>query len=97
MNVVIYKIYLLRDSAAGVYLFEAPSLLLPPPPYTLFILYVYTLYLFTQGRGGGVVELTREKVRGATVHKAPSKTPTWLTVSSVNFLDGGILVWCLYG
>jgi hypothetical protein len=27
--------------------------------------------------------LTREKVRGATVHKAGSKIPTWLTVSAV--------------
>jgi hypothetical protein len=50
---------------------------------------VYTVYfiqyLFTQGRGeGGVgtVEITKEKVRGATVHKAGSKTPT-LTVSPV--------------
>jgi hypothetical protein len=35
---------------------------------------VYTVYLFTQGREGG--ELTREKVRGAIVHKAGSKKPT---------------------
>jgi hypothetical protein len=34
---------------------------------------VCTVYLFTQGRGG---ELTREKVRRATVHKAWSKIPT---------------------
>jgi hypothetical protein len=31
-----------------------------------------TVYLFTQGRGGG--ELTREKVRGATVHKGVKNT-----------------------
>ncbi len=32
-------------------------------------------------RGGG--GLTREKVRGARVHKAGSKIPPWLTVSPV--------------
>jgi hypothetical protein len=30
--------------------------------------YIYTAYLFTQGRGGG--ELTGEKIRDAIVHKA---------------------------
>jgi len=35
-----------------------------PPLHPVF---VYTVYLFTKGRG---VELTREKVRGAIVHKA---------------------------
>ncbi len=32
---------------------------------------VYSVYLFTHGRGGE--SLTREKVRGATVHKAAEK------------------------
>ncbi len=55
---------------AGVYLSEAPS----PPLHTV---YVCTVYLFTQERGG---ELTSEKVEkvgggGATVHKAGSKIP----------------------
>jgi hypothetical protein len=36
---------------------------------------VYTVYSFTQGKGEGE-ELTREKVREATVHKAGSKIPT---------------------
>jgi hypothetical protein len=41
-------------------------------PLTHCIRVVYTtLYLFTQGRGGG--ELTREKVRGAILHKAGRK------------------------
>ena len=35
----------------------------PPPPYT-------------QGTGGAGGELTKEKVRGATVHKAGLKIPT---------------------
>jgi hypothetical protein len=34
-----------------------------------------TVFLFTQVRGEGG-ELTREKVRGATVHKAGLKIPT---------------------
>ncbi len=59
------------------YLSKAPSPPMTPyfPPYTLYSVYVYTVYLFTQGRGEGV-ELTREKVRGAIVHKAGSKIPT---------------------
>jgi hypothetical protein len=57
-----------RDFVAGVYLSEAQNLI-PPPPY------VYTVYLLIHtGKGGG--ELTREKVRGATVHKAGSKIQT---------------------
>ncbi len=44
---------------------------------------LYMLYFDTgKGKGGGE-SWTREKVRGATVHKAGSKIPTWLTVSSV--------------
>ncbi len=49
----------------------------PPPPNHTVCLYS-TLIL---GRGGG--RWTREKVRGAIVHKAGSKIPTWLTVSPV--------------
>jgi hypothetical protein len=51
----------------------------PYPLPTLNTVYVYAVFLFTW-KGG---ELTREKVRGATVHEAGSKIPTWLTVSSV--------------
>jgi hypothetical protein len=54
-------------SVCGPFPFYDP--ILHPPPHTV---YVYTVYLFTQGRGGGR-ELTREKVRGAIVHKAGRK------------------------
>jgi hypothetical protein len=53
-----------RDFAAGFYMSGTPFLLMTP----------YLPPLHTQGKGGG--ELTREKVRGATVHKAGTKIPT---------------------
>ncbi len=66
-----------KNFAAGVYLSESPfPPMTPYPPYTL-----HSEYLFTQSGGG--VELTREKVRGAPVHKVGSKIPTRLTVSPV--------------
>ncbi len=69
-----------------------PPLLWPhyPPFYTLH----GTVYLFTQGKGGG---LTREKVRGAIVHKKPVKNTNmsdqklYLTTEKTTFR-----VWCLY-
>ncbi len=55
------------------YLSEAPphfyDPILPPPP--LHTVYVHTVYIFTQGGGGG--ELTRETVRGAIVNNAGQK------------------------
>jgi hypothetical protein len=75
-----------------------------PPLYTV---YVHTVYLFTQGRVEVGECCTREKVRGATAHKAGSKIPTLLTVSPVYntpaakslyrsiFLDDEILLCCL--
>jgi hypothetical protein len=69
------KSYLERDFAADVYLSEAT---LPPmTPYTplLHTVHVYTVcILIHTGKGEG--ELTREKVRAATVHKARAKIPT---------------------
>ncbi len=63
------------------YLCECPLLPyydpIPPPPLTHRIR-VCPVYLLTQGgraKGRGE-ELTREKVRVATVHKAGSKIPT---------------------
>ncbi len=57
---------------------EAPSPPLTPIIPPLHTVHVYTVYFFTQGRGEEG-ELTREKVRGAIVHKAG--IPTSLTVS----------------
>jgi hypothetical protein len=48
-----------KDFAAGFNLSEAQNL--PPPLDTV---YVYTVYLFTQGSGGEGESWTREKVRG---------------------------------
>jgi hypothetical protein len=42
------------------YLSEAPSPPMTPYPPTLHTVYVYTVYLFTQGREGGMGELTRD-------------------------------------
>jgi hypothetical protein len=52
--------------------FYMPEASSPPmTPYSpLNTVYVYTVYLVTQGRGG---ELTREKVRGTTVQKSGRK------------------------
>jgi hypothetical protein len=52
---------------------EAPSPPMPHTPPLLHNVYVYTVYLFTEGRGRGGGELTREKVRGAIVDKAGGK------------------------
>ncbi len=58
-----------------------------PPP--LHIVCMYTVNLFTQGRGrgGGKESWTREKVRGATVHKEGvehTNMTDWLYLQSIN-------------
>jgi hypothetical protein len=62
-NVVIKKLTCKGYFAADVYLFEAQNPIPPPPLHTV---YVYTVR--GEGRNG-----TREKVRGATVHKLGEK------------------------
>jgi hypothetical protein len=55
-----------------VFICLRPRIAYPP---SLHAVLVYTVYLFTQGRGDGG-ELIREQVRRATIHKAGSKIPT---------------------
>ncbi len=43
-------------------------------PHGLITLYVYIYCMYSHRKGGG--ELTKEQVRGATVHKVGSKIPT---------------------
>jgi hypothetical protein len=64
----------LRDFAAIVYLSEAQNVISPPSPLTHCIR-VYSI-LFLRRREGGGGGSPREKVRGATVHKAGSKIQT---------------------
>jgi hypothetical protein len=67
------KIYQRRDLAAGEYLSEAPS-----PPMTPYSATPYTLYTCVQHTSSHREEdewgeLTREKVRGAMLHKVGRK------------------------
>ncbi len=71
------KIDLWRDIWAGVYLSVAQN---PTIPILTHCIRVYSI-LIHKGKGGG--ELTREKVKGAIVHKAGSKVATRLTLSPV--------------
>ncbi len=79
-----WKIYQRRDLAAGEYLSEAPSPPMTPysaTPYTLYTC-VYTYSHREEDEGG---ELTREKVRGAMLHKAGWKYQLdWLSLQSIN-------------
>ncbi len=50
-----------------------------PPPLTHCVVCTCILYTYSHREGGGE-KWTRDKVRGATVHKAGSKILTWLTV-----------------
>jgi hypothetical protein len=49
----------------------------PPPPHIIHCIRVYTIqYTYSHRERGKGGEITREKVRGATLHKAGSKIPT---------------------
>jgi hypothetical protein len=50
----------------------------PPNPYTLYTCIQYTYSAYSHTEGGGGKSWTKDKVRGATVHKAGSKIPTIL-------------------
>ncbi len=65
--------------AAGVYLSEAPDLL-PPPLLTVWIHTPVFIHI-----GGGGDRWTRQKVRGALVHKRGRKYQhDWLYLQSIN-------------
>jgi hypothetical protein len=68
------RIDMYRDFAAGVLsVCGPPSPPMTPPPYTLYM-YVYTVYLFSQGRGESYPEKRLEGLY--IVHKAGQKIPT---------------------
>ncbi len=48
----------------------------PSPPPLTHCISVYSIQIYTGKEGRGGETLTREKVRGAIVHKAGSKIPT---------------------
>ncbi len=76
------KIDLLRDFAAGVYLSETQNTIPPTPQCTV---YVYTVYLLTQGRGGEGGELNqREGERGNRSQSCVENTNDWLYLQSIN-------------
>ncbi len=62
------KVYLERDFAAGAYLSEAQNPI-PPPPF--HIVYLFTVYLFTQRRGGG--EKLKRRLEGQQFTKLGRK------------------------
>ncbi len=75
------KIDLQRDFAADDYMSEAQNPI-PPPPYTLYTCIQYT---YSHREGGREESWTREKVRGARVHKARSKYQRdWLYLQPIN-------------
>ncbi len=70
-----------KGTLRQVFICRRPRTTYPPPAQCTHTVYVYKVDLFTQGRGEGGEggeSWTREKERGATVHKVGSKIPTWL-------------------
>ncbi len=63
---------------AVFYLSETPSLpmtpYVTPPPYTLYSVYVYTVYLFTQGRGGEGESYPERRLEGQQFTKPVENT-----------------------
>ncbi len=84
------KCRLLKNWVCGRYLSVWGPLPSYDPITPLHTVYVFTVYLFTQRRGWGPrggESWTREKVSGATVHKAGPKIPIpndWLYHQSMN-------------
>ncbi len=66
--------FTLKGTLRQLFICLRPRTSYPPPLHTV---YVFTVYLFTEGKGES---WTREEQQ---FHKAASKIPTWLTVSPV--------------
>ncbi len=69
-----------KETLRQVFIYLSPRNPIPPPLHTV---YVYTVYVFTQGRGGGETQ----RLGRATVHKTVSKKcqNDWLYLQSINY------------
>jgi hypothetical protein len=81
------------DFAQVFYLSEAPSLPMTPystPPPLHTVQYTCIQYTYSHREGGRGVELTREKVRGAIVHKAKYQHDWLSELGTRSFFQGSL-------
>ena len=81
-NIIIKKIDLCRDFAAGIYLSEAQNPIYPPP--LSHGIRVYSILIHTRN-GGGEESWTRENLEGQQCTKLARKYQhDWLYLQSIN-------------